>query len=104
MDSPAPTDDSSLPEPTHTLIEHSQNLCCMDVSQEGLIASGSWDKYVLHQYVGFYALIENYRTVIVWKDFKKVIQIKAHEQAVWSVKFVDENRLLTGWYLLPSSI
>ncbi|KIR59591.1 phospholipase A-2-activating protein [Cryptococcus bacillisporus CA1873] len=79
MDSPAPADDSPLPEPTHTLIEHSQNLCCMDVSQGGLIASGSWDK-----------------TVIVWKDFKKVIQIKAHEQAVWSVKFVGEDRILTA--------
>lgn len=52
MDSPAPADDSPLPEPTHTLIEHSQNLCCMDVSQGGLIASGSWDKYVLQEYAG----------------------------------------------------
>lgn len=103
MDSPTPADDSPLPEPTHTLIEHSQNLCCMDVSQGGLIASGSWDKYVLYECTD-YALIENHRTVIVWKDFKKVIQIKAHEQAVWSVKFVGEDRILTGWYLLSSYI
>lgn len=40
--SPPPT--SASPEPHHTLIEHKQNLCCMDTSKAGLIASGSWDK------------------------------------------------------------
>jgi phospholipase A-2-activating protein len=37
----------SMPQPYHTLIEHKQNLCCMDVSKNGLIATGSWDKWVL---------------------------------------------------------
>lgn len=36
------------------------------------------------------------RTVVVWKDFKKVITIENHDQAVWAVKFVGEDRLLTG--------
>lgn len=36
------------------------------------------------------------RTVIIWKDFKKVLQIEGHEQAVWAVKFVGEDRVLTG--------
>jgi phospholipase A-2-activating protein len=33
---------------------------------------------------------------VVWKDFKKVVKITKHEQAVWAVKFVGEDRLLTG--------
>jgi hypothetical protein len=36
------------------------------------------------------------RTVIIWKDFKKVITIEGHQQAVWAVKFVGEDRVLTG--------
>ncbi|TYJ54476.1 hypothetical protein B9479_004895 [Cryptococcus floricola] len=75
----APPAQDVLPEPVHTLIEHSQNLCCIDVSQDALVATGSWDK-----------------SVIVWKDFKKALSIKAHEQAVWSVKFVGNDRLLTA--------
>ncbi|KAK4685850.1 phospholipase A-2-activating protein, partial [Tremellales sp. Uapishka_1] len=68
-----------IPTPYHTLVEHNQNLCCMDVSAAGLIGTGSWDK-----------------TVVIWKDFKKVITIKGHQQAVWAVKFVGEDRILTA--------
>lgn len=39
-----PASDAPLQEPHHTLIEHKQNLCCMDTSKGGLVASGSWDK------------------------------------------------------------
>lgn len=43
-----PTDLTSTPdanpEPTHMLVEHSDNICCLDVSKGGLVASGSWDK------------------------------------------------------------
>ncbi|WVF71170.1 hypothetical protein IAT40_005968 [Kwoniella sp. CBS 6097] len=74
-----PPVDGPLEEPYHTLVEHRQNLCCMDTSKGGLIATGSWDK-----------------TVIIWKDFKKVLTISAHEQAIWSVKFVGEDRILTA--------
>ncbi len=35
---------NDLPQPNHTLIEHRQNLCSMDSSDAGLIATGSWDK------------------------------------------------------------
>jgi phospholipase A-2-activating protein len=34
----------SNPEPTHILVEHSDNICCLDVSKGSLVASGSWDK------------------------------------------------------------
>lgn len=37
-----------------------------------------------------------FRSVIIWKDFKRVIKIEAHEQAVWAIRFVGEDRLLTG--------
>ncbi|WVR06773.1 hypothetical protein IAU60_003808 [Kwoniella sp. DSM 27419] len=76
---PPPRDGSMLEEPFHTLVEHRQNLCCMDTTSGGLIATGSWDK-----------------TVIVWKDFKKVLTITSHEQAIWAVKFVGEDKLLTA--------
>ncbi|WVQ79673.1 hypothetical protein IAT38_001773 [Cryptococcus sp. DSM 104549] len=79
LTAPPPAEDAPLQEPVHTLIEHGQNLCCMDVSKAGVIATGSWDK-----------------TVIVWNNFKKVIHIKGHEQAIWAVKFVGEDRLLTA--------
>lgn len=73
------TVDAPTVEPFHTLIEHRQNLCCIDASKGGLIASGSWDM-----------------TVVVWKDFMKVLTIEGHTQAVWAVKFVGEDRVLTG--------
>lgn len=79
LDSEPPALDAPMQQPLHTLIEHGQNLCCIDASAGGLIASGSWDK-----------------TVIIWKDFKKAIQVKTHSQAVWAVKFVGEDRVLTG--------
>lgn len=79
LDSAPPALDAPTIQPHHTLIEHRQNLCSIDSSKGGLIATGSWDK-----------------TVIVWKDFKKAIQIETHTQAVWAVKFVGEDRLLTG--------
>lgn len=39
----APTPDG-MAEPERTLIEHTANLCCLDTSPRGLIASGSWDQ------------------------------------------------------------
>ncbi|WWC89009.1 uncharacterized protein L201_003926 [Kwoniella dendrophila CBS 6074] len=78
-DAAPPSENAPLEEPYHTLVEHRQNLCCLDTSKGGLIATGSWDK-----------------TIIVWKDFEKAITIEGHEQAVWSVKFVGEDRLLTA--------
>ncbi|CAK9781176.1 PFU-domain-containing protein [Cutaneotrichosporon oleaginosum] len=75
----APSADPPTLEPFHTLIEHQQNLCCIDATKNALVATGSWDM-----------------SVIIWKDFKKVITIKGHKQAVWAVKFVGEDRVLTA--------
>lgn len=41
------------------------------------------------------------RTVIIWKNFKKVATIEAHEQAVWAVRFIGEDRILTGSWSSP---
>ncbi|CAD6591836.1 MAG: hypothetical protein TREMPRED_000211 [Tremellales sp. Tagirdzhanova-0007] len=80
--SPPPVNGAAS-DPHHTLIEHKQNLCCMDTSKGGLIATGSWDKIY-------------FRSVVIWKDFKTVIKIEVHEQAVWAIRFVGEDRLLTA--------
>jgi phospholipase A-2-activating protein len=39
-----PPPGGQMQDPYHTLIEHKQNLCCMDTSKNGLIATGSWDQ------------------------------------------------------------
>lgn len=39
-----PPPEGQMQDPYHTLIEHKQNLCCMDTSKNGLIATGSWDQ------------------------------------------------------------
>lgn len=79
MTSQPPAIDAPTQEPNHTIAEHNLNLCCLDASKGGLIASGSWDK-----------------TAIIWKDFRKAVQIEGHSQAVWAIKFVGEDRVLTG--------
>jgi phospholipase A-2-activating protein len=41
-------------------------------------------------------LADEDRTVIIWQDFKKAVRIEGHEQAVWAVRFVGEDKILTG--------
>ncbi|GHJ87959.1 hypothetical protein NliqN6_4361 [Naganishia liquefaciens] len=65
--------------PTHTLISHKHNVCTLDSNDSGLLISGSWDK-----------------TAIVWRDFKPLLHLTGHEQAVWAVKCVGEDRFLTA--------
>ncbi|RKP17919.1 PFU-domain-containing protein [Rozella allomycis CSF55] len=61
-------------EPIITLVGHESNVCSIDVSNNGLIVTGSWDK-----------------TARVWKDFVCVATLKGHEQAVWAVKFYKSD-------------
>lgn len=79
LESQDATLDAPTLEPQHTVIEHRKNLCCIDASANGLLVSGSWDN-----------------TAIVWRDFKKAVHIEGHQQAVWAVRFVGEDRVLTG--------
>lgn len=44
------------------------------------------------------------RTAIVWRNFKPVLHLKDHEQAVWAVKCVGEDRFLTGMLLSLASL
>ncbi|EKM82501.1 hypothetical protein AGABI1DRAFT_34287 [Agaricus bisporus var. burnettii JB137-S8] len=71
--------DSPKEEPTYSLLGHTENICTLDVTQGGSIISGSWDK-----------------TAKVWINFQLKYDLKGHEQAVWAVKAVDEERFLTG--------
>ncbi|KAI5451503.1 hypothetical protein NCC49_001806 [Naganishia albida] len=74
-----PSSDTEAKQPAHTLIGHKHNVCALDSSDSGLIVSGSWDK-----------------TAIVWRDLKPLLHLKDHEQAVWAVKCVGEDRFLTA--------
>jgi phospholipase A-2-activating protein len=55
-------------EPTHALVGHALNVCCLAVSRSGSIISGSWDK-----------------TVKIWQDWNCVTTLEDHAQAVWDV-------------------
>lgn len=73
--------------PEYSLVGHKDNVCTLDVfnpqgtfgGAEAYLVSGSWDK-----------------TAKVWKGWKEVAEFKGHLQAVWSVKCVDEDKILTG--------
>ncbi|KAN0065121.1 hypothetical protein ACQY0O_001618 [Thecaphora frezii] len=66
--------------PDYVMIGHEDNVCALDVGpQGGYIVSGSWDK-----------------TAKVWKGWQCVATFKGHQQAVWAVTAVDEDRILTA--------
>ncbi|KAJ9116223.1 hypothetical protein QFC24_006814 [Naganishia onofrii] len=71
--------DTDAAQPAHTLIGHKHNVCALDSNDAGLIVSGSWDK-----------------TAIVWRNFKPILHLKNHEQAVWAVKCIGDDRFLTA--------
>ncbi|KAJ9098047.1 hypothetical protein QFC19_006482 [Naganishia cerealis] len=71
--------DATSAQPAHTLIGHKHNVCALDSNDAGLIVSGSWDK-----------------TAIVWRNFKPLLHLKDHEQAVWAVKCIGDDRFLTA--------
>ncbi|KAF6767555.1 WD40 repeat [Kalmanozyma brasiliensis GHG001] len=68
------------PQPARTLIGHTENVCALDVGPHGqYIVSGSWDK-----------------TAKVWRNWECVATFKGHEQSVWAVLAVDQDRVLTA--------
>ncbi|KAJ1018852.1 hypothetical protein NDA16_004656 [Ustilago loliicola] len=68
------------PQPTRTLIGHQDNVCALDVGPHGqYIVSGGWDK-----------------TAKVWRNWECVATFKGHEQSVWAVLAVDQDRVLTA--------
>ncbi|KIO34270.1 hypothetical protein M407DRAFT_64484, partial [Tulasnella calospora MUT 4182] len=61
------------------LIGHSDNVCSLNISTEGLIISGSWD-----------------RTARVWKDFKALYELRGHELSVLAAIALTETEFLTA--------
>ena len=93
--------DSPKEEPSYSLLGHTENVCTLDVTPEGSIISGSWDKQV---FVGLsmcshLCWLES-RTAKVWINFQLAYDLKGHQQSVWAVKAIDKERYLTG--TLPS--
>ncbi|SPO26787.1 related to DOA1 - involved in ubiquitin-dependent proteolysis [Ustilago trichophora] len=71
---------TSEPQPTRTLIGHTENVCALDVGPHGqYLVSGSWDK-----------------TAKIWRNWECVATLKGHEQSVWAVLAVDHDRVLTA--------
>ncbi|KAF8584089.1 PFU-domain-containing protein [Ramaria rubella] len=66
-------------EPDFTLIGHTDNVCSLNASSDGIILSGSWDK-----------------TARVWRDFSCLYTLKGHGQAVWAVLVVGSSKFLTA--------
>ncbi|TIB97196.1 WD-40 repeat-containing protein [Wallemia mellicola] len=67
--------DVMVDAPAYTLLGHSGNVCSIDTSSDGLIATGSWDT-----------------TARIWKDGVELSCLSGHTQAVWSVKFTPDNK------------
>lgn len=70
---------SGTDEPAYRLIGHSDNVCSLNISAEGLIISGSWD-----------------RTARVWKDFKNLYELRGHELSVLAAIALTETEFLTA--------
>lgn len=66
-------------DPEYSLVGHTDNVCALNVSQSGIIISGSWDK-----------------TAKVWKQFQLAYDLKGHQQAVWAVLAIDDEQFLTA--------
>lgn len=87
--------DSPKEEPMFSLLGHTENVCTLDVTPEGSIISGSWDKWVLVVWIPRDYLTLD-RTAKVWVNFQLTFDLKGHQQSVWAVKAVDEEQFLTG--------
>ncbi|TKY85398.1 hypothetical protein EX895_005560 [Sporisorium graminicola] len=71
---------TSEPQPSRTLIGHTENVCALDAGPHGqYLVSGSWDK-----------------TAKVWRNWECIATLKGHEQSVWAVLAVDQDRVLTA--------
>ncbi|TIB09043.1 hypothetical protein E3P77_02783 [Wallemia ichthyophaga] len=69
------TTSNHISVPAYTLLGHSANVCSIDTSATGLVATGSWDT-----------------TARIWNQGVQVACLAAHSQAVWSVKFTPDNK------------
>jgi phospholipase A-2-activating protein len=58
---------------------HSDNICVLGVSPNGIIISGSWDK-----------------TARIWKDGKCKYILRGHQFAIWGVLAINDDSYLTA--------
>lgn len=72
-------------EVVYTLVGHEDNVCALS-SSNGLIISGSWDKYMLY----------NFRTAKVWKDGVCIYTLRGHQAAIWGVICPAPNTFITA--------
>ncbi|KAJ7217028.1 phospholipase A-2-activating protein [Mycena pura] len=66
-------------DPDYTLLGHTNNVCGLRTTPEGLIISCSWDY-----------------TARVWKNFSLAYELKGHENSVWDVLAANEEEFITG--------
>ncbi|CAG8524432.1 17428_t:CDS:10 [Racocetra fulgida] len=94
-------------EPVYSLIGHSDNVCALDVTPSGFIASGSWDKYELYGHTSFvYSLgvlptgeiisSGEDRSVKVWKDGECIQTIIHPATSVWCVASMPNGDIVSG--------
>eukprot|EP00842_Homolaphlyctis_polyrhiza_P000980 jgi/Hompol1/1883/HPOL_005766-RA len=65
--------------PVLTLAGHRDNVCALNVAQNGDLISGSWDK-----------------TAKVWRDGSILFNLEGHTQAVWGVLAIEPDKFLTA--------
>ncbi|KAJ3415623.1 hypothetical protein HDV05_004499 [Chytridiales sp. JEL 0842] len=71
-------DVSNPGEPVFSLVGHTDTVCALAQTSDGLVVSGSWDK-----------------TARVWKDWQCEYTLTGHTQSVWAVVGIREY-ILTG--------
>ncbi|KAJ1966719.1 WD repeat protein Lub1 [Dispira parvispora] len=66
-------------QPMHTLEGHRDNVCCLTVTQQGDLVSGSWDG-----------------TAKVWHNWQVATELVGHQYAIWAVLSLPDGSILTG--------
>lgn len=93
--------DSEREEPAYSLLGHTENVCALDATANGLIISGSWDRCVTCMCCFRFVseqMLSLLRTAKVWQNFQLAYELRGHEQSVWAVLVVDEETFLTGTF------
>lgn len=66
-------------KPALSLIGHTDTVCCLAISKDGNLVSGSWDK-----------------TVRIWNGSNCIAELKGHSLAVWAVISLDNGDIVSG--------
>lgn len=92
---------SNRPEPSFSLIGHTENVCTLHASPDGTIISGSWDRCArLIPPLHISAYSPPCRSAKVWQNFELLYDLKGHQQSVWAVLILQEGQYLTGMFFI----